>query len=110
MIENEQQTQDTKDNLMALRQEIDTIDKALIALLSERFEHAVKIAEIKQQQGTALYDPDREAQILRQLSASLGAHESLFEIVSVFEALLNLSKKAQAKHLDKLNSIKKDLL
>ncbi len=86
-----------------LRTEIDKIDKALLSLLSERFKHAVKIAEIKSKQGLELYDPEREAFILRQLALQLDDHESLTEVVSVFEAMLLFSKKAQAKHLEGLN-------
>lgn len=96
--------------LAAHRKAIDGIDKTLLELLSNRFGHAVKIAEIKAQAGVALYDPEREAQIIRQLATSLGDHESLTEIVAVYEALLQLSKKAQAKHLENLNADKKDLL
>jgi monofunctional chorismate mutase len=85
-----------------LRKEIDKIDKQLMELLKERFSYATEIAEIKQAMGTELYDPDRESNILRQLSMKIGDHESLIEILSVFESLLQLSKKAQNKHLNAL--------
>ena len=108
MVEKRQEA--TEISLKQLRSKIDVIDQALLELLSERFEHAVKIAEIKSREGLMLYDPEREAQILKQLAVKLDDHESLMEIVSVFESMLMLSKKAQAKHLDKLTIDKKDLL
>lgn len=89
-----------KKNLDSLRKEIDDIDRELLELIVKRFECAVQIAKIKDAAGIALYDPDREATILRQLSVRLGENESIFEIVSVFESLLGLSKKAQKKALD----------
>ncbi len=97
----------SKENLINLRKEIDEIDRDLLDLIVKRFECAIQIAIIKDSEGIALYDPDREAAILRQLSVRLGENESIFEIVSVFESLLALSKKAQKKVLEASN-IKKD--
>lgn len=94
--------------LETLRGEIDQVDKALLALLVQRFDYAIEIADIKETEGLSIYDPDREAHILRQLSMQLGENESLIEIISVFEGMLKLSKKAQFKHLDALAK-KKDL-
>lgn len=89
-----------KENLLRLRKEIDEIDRDLLELVIKRFETAIEIAKIKDLEGLPLYDPDREAAILRQLSVRLGENESIFEIVSVFESLLALSKKAQKKALE----------
>ena len=93
MIENEE--------LLNLRKEIDTIDHELLELISKRFDCAIKIAKIKESEGIEIYDSNREAYILRRLSMEIGENESLFEIISVFESLLGLSKKAQKKALER---------
>lgn len=90
----------SKEHLLDLRKEIDEIDREILDLVIRRFETAIEIAKIKDLEGLPLYDPDREAAILRQLSVRLGENESIFEIVSVFESLLALSKKAQKKALE----------
>lgn len=89
-----------KERLISLRKEIDEIDRSILDLVIRRFDTAIEIAKIKEGEGLPLYDPDREAAILRQLSGRLGENESIFEIVSVFESLLALSKKAQRKALE----------
>ena len=90
----------SNENLLHMRKEIDEIDRSLLELITKRFEIAIKIAKIKASSDQPLYDPEREAAILRQLSGRLGENESIFEIISVFESLLALSKKAQKKALE----------
>lgn len=92
-----------KERLLVLRTEIDQIDQDLLLLIKERFERAIEIAVIKDNTGLDIYDPDREANILRALGNKLGENESLFEIISVFESILKLSKKAQGKHIQEMH-------
>ena len=46
------------------RREIDEIDRRLVELLNERSRCVVEIGRIKQASGEALYQPDREKQVL----------------------------------------------
>jgi chorismate mutase len=46
------------------RRKIDEIDKRLVELLNERSRCVVEIGRIKQTTGDALYQPDREKQVL----------------------------------------------
>lgn len=46
------------------RGKIDEIDKRLVELLNERSRCVVEIGRIKQKSGDALYQPDREKQVL----------------------------------------------
>jgi chorismate mutase-like protein len=46
------------------RREIDEIDKQLVELLNQRSRCVVEIGKIKQTTGDALYQPDREKQVL----------------------------------------------
>ena len=46
------------------RRKIDEIDRRLVELLNERSRCVVEIGRIKQASGEALYQPDREKQVL----------------------------------------------
>ena len=46
------------------RSKIDQIDRKLVELLNERSRCVVEIGRIKQSSGEALYQPDREKQVL----------------------------------------------
>jgi chorismate mutase/prephenate dehydratase len=59
------------DDIASLRGEIDRIDDELAALIQRRAGLAVKIGELKG--GAPVYRPEREAEILRRLSAKSGA-------------------------------------
>ena len=55
-------------DLPALRYQIDSIDKHLLALISERARCAQRVAEVKADSGDAVfYRPEREAQVLRKV-------------------------------------------
>jgi chorismate mutase / prephenate dehydratase len=53
--------------LSELRTEIDALDRELLALLNRRAQLAGEVGEIKQREGSAVYRPEREAQVIRQL-------------------------------------------
>ncbi len=50
--------------LVALRRQIDACDRELLALLNRRAGHALAVGEIKKQQGTVVFRPEREAQVI----------------------------------------------
>jgi chorismate mutase len=54
----------------ALRTRIDEIDRALVALLSERARCAMAIGQIKRETGQAIYQPAREADVLANVRAA----------------------------------------
>ena len=51
------------------RTRINDLDKQILNLLNQRAEAALQIGNLKRRQGTPSYVPEREAEILRQLSA-----------------------------------------
>jgi chorismate mutase len=51
-------------NVEGWRRKIDEIDRRLVELLNERSRCVVEIGRIKQVSGDALYQPDREKQVL----------------------------------------------
>jgi chorismate mutase len=52
-----------------LRARIDELDRLLVELLNERARCAVKIGHIKRDVGMPVYQPDREAEVLRNVQA-----------------------------------------
>ena len=52
-----------------LRQRIDHLDERLVELLNERATCALEIGEVKRAQGLEVYQPDREADVLRHVQA-----------------------------------------
>jgi chorismate mutase/prephenate dehydratase len=55
--------------LLGLRQQIDAVDRELLALLNRRAGLALEVGEIKKRQGTAVFRPEREAQVIDGLKA-----------------------------------------
>ncbi len=60
------------ESLRPLRDAIDAIDAKLVALLNERAHLAEQVGTIKRQVGAPVFRPEREAEVLRKVSA-LGA-------------------------------------
>ena len=55
--------------LLALRNQIDTIDRELLALLNKRATLAQAVGEVKKQEGSVVFRPEREAQVIDGLKA-----------------------------------------
>jgi chorismate mutase / prephenate dehydratase len=56
--------------LLALREGIDALDRELLAVLNRRAALALQVGELKKQQGSAVFRPEREAQVIAGLKAS----------------------------------------
>jgi len=54
-------------DIEALRARIDEIDERLVALLSERAACALAIGKLKEVAGVPIYQPTREAEVLRHV-------------------------------------------
>jgi chorismate mutase / prephenate dehydratase len=55
--------------LRALREQIDAVDRELLAALNRRAGLALTVGEVKKQQGTVVFRPEREAQVIDGLKA-----------------------------------------
>ena len=58
------------DDIARHRADIDALDEQIVALLNERARHAAAIGKLKGNGG--VYRPEREAQVLRRVSAANG--------------------------------------
>lgn len=57
-------------DLLALRTQIDTLDRELLALLNRRARLAQEVGEIKKKEGSVVFRPEREAQVIDGLKAA----------------------------------------
>ncbi len=86
-----------------LRQRVEEINDEILGLLSERGDLAKKIGEEKSKQGTQVYDPQREKEMLNKLiDANKGPFndntiKQLFK--EIFKASTDLQKSENEKHL-----------
>jgi chorismate mutase / prephenate dehydratase len=55
--------------LLALRTQIDALDRELLTLLNRRAALALEVGEIKKREGSAVFRPEREAQVIDNLKA-----------------------------------------
>ena len=56
-------------DLLALRTQIDGLDRELLALLNRRANLAQQVGELKKQEGSVVFRPEREAQVIDGLKA-----------------------------------------
>ena len=81
-------------DLTALREEVDAVDRELIALFARRMEICGKIARYKQANGMEIFAPEREAQVLEVLKEN-AAPKMLPYTRDLFRCLMDLSKRYQ---------------
>lgn len=60
----------TPPELPALRQRIDELDRELLALLNRRAELALQVGAVKKREGSVVFRPEREAQVIDGLKAA----------------------------------------
>lgn len=85
------------DELAALRQEIDRIDKALAPLFLERMELAQRVGEYKRRNGLQVLDATREAVVLESKRALASTESEGRELVALFETIMGISRARQAR-------------
>lgn len=79
-----------------LRKQLDGIDKRLLDAFFERMKVVADIAEVKREQGLALYHPAREREILARVGAEGGEELGSYARV-LFTTLMSLSRTYQAR-------------
>jgi len=78
--------------LRGLRSEIDEIDRALLEALNRRLELVRRVREQKQAVGTRVVDAEREAELLKELTAINRGPLSERAVTSLFSAVLDVMK------------------
>ncbi len=57
-------------NLSSLREQIDAVDRQLLALLNRRAGLALEVGELKKREGSVVFRPEREAQVIDGLKSN----------------------------------------
>jgi chorismate mutase len=88
-------------DLEELREEIEGIDREIVESIARRTYVAESIAEVKEERGMEIQDPEREERVLDRVGERAEALEVDPEDVrEVFELLMDMSKKEQRRHTD----------
>jgi chorismate mutase/prephenate dehydratase len=86
----------TPEELRRLRERIDEIDAAIVALLDERARIALEVGQVKQASGRrAVRDAAREAEVIERVT---GASAGLFpepELVALYRKLIAATRRVQ---------------
>lgn len=86
--------------LDGLRQQIDDLDEQLVRLLNERASCALQIGQIKKSMGMPMYQPEREAEVLRRVRAASvagGGPLGPEAIARVFERVIDEARGLELK-------------
>lgn len=81
------------------RNDIDQIDKELVELFNKRMETVKKVAEYKKETGKALYDGERERQLIAKAAERSNEDTEIYTRV-LFSTLTNLSRAYQSSMLN----------
>lgn len=80
-----------------LRQQIDQIDRQLIALFEQRFAVTNQVGELKSKAGKAVFDPNRENEVIRDRLSRVQHSENEAAICSLFELIMANSRQGQRR-------------
>jgi chorismate mutase len=86
-----------------LRTRIDAIDRQLVSLLNERAACALAVGRLKELAGLPIYQPTREAEVLRGVRAANGGPLDDDAIGRLFERIID-----EARRLERLAAASRD--
>ena len=85
----------------ALRARIDELDEQLVALLSERASCALAIGKLKEAAGVPIYQPAREADVLRHVRAVNQGPLDDDAIGRLFERVIDEARRLERQAVDR---------
>ena len=86
-----------KADLEDLRNRIDLLDQSLVRLLNARAACALEIGRVKREMGVPIYQPEREAEVLRNVQAVNNGPLDQAAIKRLFERIID-----EARHLERI--------
>ena len=86
-----------KADLDDLRRRIDLLDESLVRLLNARAACALEIGRLKREMGIAIYQPDREAEVLKHVQSLNSGPLDDQVIKRLFERIID-----EARHLERI--------
>jgi len=91
-----------------LRNRIDVIDEQLVRLLNIRVACAVEVGRLKHDMGLAVYQPDREAQVLtavRKAATELAGPLTAEAVVRIFERIIDEARRAERQESERRHGV-----
>ena len=91
-----------------LRNRIDVIDQQLVRLLNVRVACAVEVGRLKHEMGLAVYQPDRETQVLgsvRKAATELAGPLTAEAVVRIFERIIDEARRAERQESDRRHGV-----
>ena len=79
------------------REQIDVIDKQLVALLNERAGHSLDIRALKPEAKMGLYDPKREEEIFDKLTSYNQGPLYNENLIEIYRGILKVMKEVPAR-------------
>jgi chorismate mutase len=86
-----------KADLEDLRNRIDLLDESLVRLLNARAACALEIGRVKRDMGVPIYQPEREAEVLKNVQAVNNGPLDQAAIKRLFERIID-----EARHLERI--------
>lgn len=84
-----------REQIQAMRDEIDRIDDSIVDLLVRRARCAIGIGKLKRVEGAPMRDPAREAEVLSRLKKRAEGKLDNEAIESVWERIMALTRRLQ---------------
>lgn len=94
-------------DLMALREQIDKIDKEIVGLYEKRMDISRQVAEYKIETGKKVFDKEREEQKIAAVKSLTHNEFNAHGIEELFEQIMSISRKLQYQMLTEHGSIGK---
>jgi len=94
-----------------LRTRIDMVDEQLVRLLNVRVACAVEVGRLKNEAGLAVYQPEREAQVLssvRRSAMELAGPLTAEAVVRIFERIIDEARRAERRRESDVDSQRGD--
>ena len=85
--------------LEEIRQEIDQVDDALVALLEQRMNLVSQVVAVKKSTGKAVADPKREERIFARVASKIENKDYQETILATFADILKHSRAFQEKQI-----------
>jgi chorismate mutase-like protein len=95
-------------NLSDWRRRIDEIDKKLVELLNERSKCALEIGKLKHAAKIALYQPDRENEVLTNAESNNSGPLTDGAIRRLFERIIDEARAAERDAMDSRDGAEKN--
>ena len=86
--------------LSEIRNKIDVLDDELVKIFLERMRLSSLVAEEKSKTGKAVFDPQREKEIINKLTENLDDEMSEY-VTELYNSIFEMSKKRQNKIISK---------